>query len=132
MALVVDTSVWVDYFNGRETQQTDRLHHILGQEEVIIGDLILTILQGFRLGADFYQARELLRAFPVVSMLGPDMAIKSAGNCRILREHSAAIRNPVNIMIATWCIEHDLPLLYSDRDFDPAVHHLGLQIPAEG
>jgi len=128
MALVVDTSVWIDYFNGQQTRQTERLHHVLGQEEVIVGDVILTeVLQGFRRDADFHRARELFRAFPVVSMLGPDMAIKSAGNYRTLRKRGATVRKTIDVMIATWCIEHALPLLYSDRDFEPAVQYLGLQ-----
>jgi len=128
MALVVDTSVWIDYFNGQKTRQTERLHHALGQEDVIVGDIILTeVLQGFRRDTDFQRARELFRAFPVVSMLGPDMAIKSAENYRTLRKRGVTVRKTIDVMIATWCIEHALPLLYSDRDFNPAVQHLGLQ-----
>lgn len=133
MALVVDTSVWIDYFNGQQTRQTERLHHALGQEEVIVGDIILTeILQGFRRDTDFQRARELFRAFPVVSMLGPDMAIKSAENYRALRKRGVTVRKTMDVMIATWCIEHALPLLYSDRDFNPVVQHLGLQTSMKG
>jgi len=129
--LVVDTSVWIDYFNGQKTWQTERLYHALGQEEVIVGDVILTeVLQGFRRDADFQRAHELFLAFPVVSMLGPDMAIKSAENYRTLRKRGVTVRKTMDIMIATWCIEHALPLLYSDRDFNPAVQHLGLQASA--
>jgi len=128
MALVVDTSVWIDYFNGQKTRQTERLHHALGQEDVIVGDIILTeVLQGFRRDTDFQRACELFRAFPVVSMLGPDLAIKSAGNYRTLRKRGVTVRKTMDVMIATWCIEHTLPLLYSDRDFEPVVQHLGLQ-----
>jgi len=128
MALVVDTSVWIDYFNGQQTRQTERLHRALGQEEVIVGDVILTkVLQGFRRDDDFHRARELFRASPAVSMFGPDMAIKSAENYRTLRKRDITVRKTMDIMIATWCIEHALPLLYSDRDFNPAVQYLGLQ-----
>ncbi len=130
MPLLVDSSVWIDYFNGRKSAQTDALNAALGSEEIIIGDLILTeVLQGFRKDADFIKARELLHHFSVVSMLGPDMALKSAANYRRLRQQGITVRKTIDVMIASYCIEHDLPLLYSGRDFDPMVQHLGLHAP---
>jgi len=130
---VVDSSVWIDYFNGRRTKQTRALHDSLGQEEIIVGDLILTeVLQGFRTDVDFHQARKLFLAFPVVNMLGTDMAVRSAEHYRTLRKRGVTVRKTIDVMIATWCIEHALPLLYSDRDFDPMVKHVGLQTPAKG
>ncbi len=132
MALVVDSSVWIDYFNGKHSPQTNALDHALGAQEIIIGDLILTeVLQGFRSDSDFHHARELLRVFPAVSMLGADMAMamKAAENYRALRKRGVTVRKTIDVMIATYCIEHALSLLYSDRDFDPMVKHLGLQIP---
>lgn len=128
MALIVDSSVWIDYFNGHRTAETNALDQMLGVDEIIIGDLILTeILQGFRKESDFHRARELLDHFPVVSMLGPEMAIKAAENYRMLRKQGVTIRKTIDVIIASYCIEHALPLLYSDRDFDPMVQHLGLQ-----
>ena len=125
--IVVDTSVWVDYFNGRPTPETDTLDQLLGNEEVILGDLILAeVLQGFRRDADFDRVRTLLRAFAVVTMLGPAMAIHSAENYRRLRKLGVTVRKTIDIMIGTYCIENRLPLLYADRDFDPMVNHLGL------
>jgi len=127
---IVDSSVWIDYFNGRHTTQTDALHDSLGQQEIIMGDLILAeVLQGFRTDTDFHQARELFLAFPVVTMLGEEMAVRSAGNYRVLRKHGVTVRKTIDVMIASYCIEHALPLLYSDRDFDPMVEHLGLPVP---
>lgn len=125
--IVVDTSVWVDYFNDRPTAQTDTLDGLLGNEEVVLGDLILAeVLQGFRRDQDFNRVRALFQAFPVVTMLGPAMAIHSAQNYRRLRKLGVTVRKTIDIMIGTYCIENRLPLLYADRDFDPLVRHLGL------
>lgn len=127
--LVVDSSVWIDYFNGRHTTQTDFLHDSLSQQEIIMGDLILAeVLQGFRTDADFHRARELFLAFPVVTMLGEEMAVRSAENYRTLRKNGVTVRKTIDVMIASYCIEHALPLLYSDRDFDPMVEYLGLLV----
>jgi len=127
MPLVVDSSVWIDYFNGQSSAETDVLDAALSVEEILIGDLILTeVLQGFRKESDFHKAQELLSHFSIVSMLGPDMAVKAAGNYRKLRQQGITVRKTIDVMIATYCIEHALPLLYSDRDFDPMVQHLGL------
>jgi len=128
MPLVVDSSVWIDYFNGQLSAETNALDRALGVEEIIIGDLILTeVLQGFRKQSDFYKARELMRHFPVVTMLGSEMATKSAENYRKLRQQGITVRKTIDVMIATYCMNHALPLLYSDRDFDPIVQYLGLQ-----
>jgi len=127
MAMLVDSSVWIDYFNGQASAETDALDAALSDEEITMGDLILAeVLQGFRKDADFHKAQELLSHFPTVSMLGPDMAVKSAENYRKLRQQGITVRKTIDVMIATYCIEHDLPLLYSDRDFDPMAKHLGL------
>ncbi len=130
--MVVDTSVWVDYFNGRRTRETDFLHTLLGQEEIIIGDLIVTeVLQGFREEQLFREAKRLLQAFPTVIMLGPELAVKAAENYRILRRLGTTVRKTIDVMIGTYCLEQRLRLLYSDRDFDPLVRHLGLKSALE-
>jgi len=126
--IIVDTSVWIDYFNGKHSKETDSLDTILGNQEILLGDLILTeILQGFQEDRLFREAQSLLESFPVVSMLGMQLAIKSATNYRALRKLGATVRKTLDVMIGTYCIEHHIPLLYADRDFDPMVRHLGLQ-----
>ncbi|MBI1816734.1 MAG: PIN domain nuclease [Deltaproteobacteria bacterium] len=126
--IAVDSSVWIDYFNGRATPQTDRLHEALGEQPIVIGDLVLTeVLQGFRSEQAFGRAYRLLRVFPVVSMFGPTLAVRAARNYRALRAAGVTVRKTVDVMIGTYCIERKLPLLYSDRDFDPMVDHLGLK-----
>ena len=126
--ILVDSSVWVDYFNGAQTAETDCLHESLAQEPVVIGDLILTeVLQGFRADDDYRHARALLTGLTIRHLLGTEYALRAADNFRSLRKRGVTVRKTVDIIIGTWCIETRTPLLYSDRDFDPMVRHLGLK-----
>ena len=125
--IIVDTSVWVDYFNGKRSEETDSLDTMLGNQEILLGDLILTeILQGFQEDRLFREAQRMLESFPVVPMLGRQFAIKSAANYRTLRKRGVTVRKTIDVMIGTYCIEEHIPLLYADRDFDHMVRHLGL------
>ena len=126
--IVVDTSVWVDYFNGVSTRASDKLDALLDLEPVAVGDVILTeVLQGFRHDRDYRTAKELLTSLTIVEMLGQHQAIQSADNYRRLRRLGVTVRKTVDIIIATCCIERRLSLLYSDRDFDACREHLGLR-----
>lgn len=126
--ILVDSSVWVDYFNGQGTQETDFLDSLLGTEPVAIGDLILAeVLQGFRSEADYEAVKEMLASLATYDLLGASLAIKTADNYRTLRKRGITVRKTVDAIIATFCIERRTPLLYSDRDFDPFVKHLGLK-----
>ncbi len=125
--VVVDSGVWIDYFNGNENLQTKRLEALLSSTIIIVGDLILAeVLQGFRLDRDFKIARSLLEELELVSMTGIDIALKSAENYRSLRKKDATVRKTIDCLIATYCIQNKFPLLYSDRDFHPFSKHLGL------
>jgi hypothetical protein len=126
--LLVDSSVWVDYFNGRQTRETDYLDESLGVEPVAIGDLILAeVLQGFRDDADYATAKDLLTDLTVYELLGTARAIQVAENYRSLRKKGVTVRKTADAIIATFCIEQHIPLLFSDRDFDPFVRYLGLR-----
>ena len=126
--ILVDTSVWIDYFNGHDTAETGKLDALLGTEPLGIGDLILTeILQGFRSDADFRKAKELLTTLTIFEMLGVDNAIRSAEHYRELRKRGVTVRKTADVIIATFCIVEDHSLLYSDRDFTPFVAHFGLR-----
>jgi len=127
--IFVDSSVWIDYFNGRITKQTNILDSIVGDELIIVGDIILTeVLQGFRQDKDFNKARELLDCFIFKEMLGMDIAVESAKNYRILRKKGVTVRKTIDVIIATFCIENNLPLLHSDRDFRAMEEHLALRV----
>lgn len=127
--ILVDSSVWIGYFNGNKTPQTDWLDSALGNTPLIIGDLILTeVLQGFHSDKDFQTAKELLLSIPFLPMGGQDIALESAMNYRLLRKKGVTVRKTIDIMIGTFCLHYQLPLLHDDRDFNPMVSFLGLEI----
>jgi predicted nucleic acid-binding protein len=127
--ILVDSSVWIDYFNGDDTPQSDKLDGLLGREPLAIGDLILTeVLQGFRDDRDFVKARRLLTSLTMVQIGGPEIAIVAAQNFRYLRKRGVTVRKTIDTMIATRCIESGYDLLHSDRDFEPFIQHLGLRV----
>jgi len=126
--ILVDSSVWIDYFRGVSTPESERLDVLLGSEPVAIGDLILAeVLPGFAVEREFNQARRLLTGLHVRTLGGREIAIQAARNSRALRARGVTVRKTIDSVIATHCIEHDVALLYSDRDFDPFVEHLGLR-----
>ena len=131
--ILVDSSVWIDYFRGAPTPQSDMLDAMLGIEPLAIGDLILAeVLQGFDGDRDFKQARKLLGSLMVIDIGGRDIAIQAARNHRVLRSMGVTVRKTIDTLIATRCIASDHRLLYSDRDFDPFVLHLGLRPALSG
>jgi predicted nucleic acid-binding protein len=126
--ILVDSGVWIDYFRGIQTPETDRLDAVLGNEPVATGDLVLAeVLQGFGSVQDFNRGKKLLTSLPLIDLLGGDIAIQAAKNFRTLRSQGITIRKTIDTLIATSCIEKGLTLLYSDKDFDPFVVHLGLR-----
>ncbi len=126
--ILVDSSVWIGYFNGEKTSQTDWLDSSLGNTPIIMGDLILTeVLQGFQRDKDFKVARDLLLGMPFMAMGGRALALESAVNYRYLRRRGVTVKKTIDVMIGTFCIHFKLPLLHDDRDFDPMVKFLGLK-----
>jgi predicted nucleic acid-binding protein len=127
--IVVDSSIWIDYFNGKITPQTDWLDSSLENSPIVVGDLILTeVLQGFQNDKDFRVAKDLLWGMPFIAMGGRVLALQSAMNYRSLRKKGVTVRKTIDVMIGTFCIHYQLPLLHDDRDFDPMVRFLGLKV----
>ena len=127
--MLVDSSVWIAYFNGTVTAQTEYLDKVLGNEEIIVGDLILAeVLQGFRHDKDYTTAKNALSAFSSLGLVGYAHALKSADNYRYLRKQGITIRKTIDCLIATFCIENDVELLHSDIDFDPFERYLNLKV----
>ena len=125
--ILVDSSVWIGYFNGAINPQTDWLDSALGKKIIIVGDIILAeVLQGFKSDRDFNKAKELLSSFRFMEMLGQKLAIKSAKNYRFLRKKGLTVHKTIDVIIGTFCIHHNIPLLHDDQDFDPLTKHLGL------
>lgn len=128
--ILVDSSVWINYFNGILTWQTDLLDNYLSNVPVVMGDLILAeVLQGFRSDEDYETAKDFLRTLPFRQIGGYNVAVQSAQNYRLLRKAGVTVRKTIDIIIATFCIMEGLTLLHDDRDFDPMVSHFSLKTP---
>ena len=126
--IVADTSVWIDYFKGKENPHTNKLDAALDGDDVLMGDLILLeILQGFRSDVDYKKAKSTLAVLDQAEMLGNSMVYKCASSYRALRKKGITIRRTNDVVIATFCIENKVPLLFQDRDFNPFVDKLGLK-----
>jgi predicted nucleic acid-binding protein len=126
--ILIDSSVWIDYFNGLDTPQTSKLDMLLGVEPLGIGDLILIeVLQGFRIDKDYETVKQLLTSLSIFNMPNMEIAIKSVDNFRYLRKRGITIRKTIDTIIATFCIEEKYPLLFSDRDYLPFAEYLGLR-----
>lgn len=126
--ILVDTSVWVDYFRGTDSRQTAKLDSLLGAEPLAIGDIVLTeVLQGVDGDREFEQTRALLATLDLVQVGGADVAVEAARNFRRLRALGVTVRKTVDTLIATRCIVSGYELLHGDRDFIPFETFLGLR-----
>jgi len=126
--ILVDTSVWIDYFNGKKSVQTNKLDKLLSSEQIIMGDIILSeVLQGFRKDSDFNKAKEALDFLECYSISNKKIAIKSAEYFRSLRKKGITVRKTTDMLIGTFCIENNIPLLHNDMDFTP-LEKLGLMV----
>jgi predicted nucleic acid-binding protein len=126
--ILVDSSVWIDYFRGAVTPQTDHLDSLLGVEAIAVGDLILTeVLQGFDKDREFRRALKLMTSLTVLELGGSKIAVQAAQNYRKLRSLGVTVKKTIDAVIATRCIEDGHILLHSDQDFEPFVTHLGLR-----
>ena len=125
--IVVDSTVWIDFLNGRDLSHVRRLRSLLGTSEIIIGDLMLCeVLQGLGSERAAVEVEAFLRRFAIVPMAGETIAVAAARNFRALRARGVTVRKTIDLLIGTWCIEQRRPLLHNDRDFAPMVQHLGL------
>ena len=126
--ILVDSSVWIDYFRDTVTPQVERLASLLDEQALAIGDLVLTeVLQGCRLDREFNEVRRLFSRLQLVTLGGPDVAVQAASNYRKLRALGVTVRGTVDVVQATRCIVIGHQLLHSDRDYDGFERHLGLR-----
>jgi predicted nucleic acid-binding protein len=130
--IVVDSTVWIDFLNGRDLSHVRRLRSLLGTSEIIIGDLMLCeVLSGLGSEREAAQVEALLRRFDIVPMAGDAVAVAAARYFRKLRARGITVRKTIDLLIGTWCIENRQPLLHNDRDFRPMARYLGLvEVPA--
>jgi predicted nucleic acid-binding protein len=128
--VLVDSTVWVDYFNGARTPQTDYLDRALGWRFLGVGDLILAeVLDGYLDERERELAEDALQRFRQVQIGGFDLARKAARNARILRARGLPAPSTLECLIATFAIENDWHLLHSSPGYEPFEKHLGLKVP---
>ncbi len=129
--LVVDSSVWIDFFAGRSTAACDELDRLLrdGHTRLVVPDLVLfEVLRGFRHERALRQARQLLQTFSVEPCGGEGVALAAAEHYRHLRARGVTVRSAIDMMVAAFCIENDYLLLHGDRDYDAIAAHRGLRV----
>lgn len=125
--ILVDSSVWIDFFRAADTPQVALLDSMLGRSRLAVGDLIATeVLQGVRDEREYKQVKKAFAAFTKIGLCDYELAIKASENYRVLRAKGITIRKTIDTIIATRCIEDELTLLHADRDFAPFAEHLGL------
>ena len=131
--IVVDSTVWIDFLNGRNSPHVRRVRALLGESEIIVGDLMLCeVLQGLENERAARDVEALLRRFDIVPMAGDAIAVAAARNYRSLRARGVTVRKTIDLLIGTWCIENRRPLLHNDRDFRLMARHLGLaEVPVD-
>jgi predicted nucleic acid-binding protein len=126
--ILADSSVWIDHLRDRPTEQVAKLRSIVREGPLLVGDLVLCeVLQGLRDDAEARRVERVLRSFEVASLCEPVIATKAAANYRFLRSRGITVRNTIDMIIGTFCIERGHHLLHSDRDFEPMERLLGLQ-----
>jgi predicted nucleic acid-binding protein len=127
--ILVDSSVWIDYFGAADTPQVALLDSLLGRSPLAVGDLIAAeVLQGVRDDQAFKVVKQALEAFDHIELVGYDIAVKASQNYRKLRSMGITVRKTIDTLIATRCIEDGLTLLHADKDFLPFAEHLGLKV----
>lgn len=131
--ILVDSSVWIDFFRSADTPEVALLDSLLGRIPLAVGDLIAAeVLQGVRDEREFKQVKQALDAFDRIDLVGYDIALKASQNYRTLRAMGITIRKTIDTLIATRCIEDGLTLLHADKDFLPFAEHLGLKVAHPG
>jgi predicted nucleic acid-binding protein len=117
--VIVDTTVWIDYFRGVGNPETEWLDHELGQQPLGLTDLILCeILQGIQPESTVEQVRNELKGFDLFETGGEELAVAAAENFRKLRKRGRTVRKTIDCLIATFCLTQGHTLLHRDRDFD--------------
>jgi predicted nucleic acid-binding protein len=127
--IVVDSSVWINNLRGVRSSGVETFVAVQEQDLVLLGDLILMeVLQGARSDENANRLEHLLLTYPIVQLFDVSIAAACAANYRTLRSKGVTVRKTIDVIIGTYCIVHGHALLHEDRDFEPMVHHLGLEV----
>jgi predicted nucleic acid-binding protein len=128
--LVVDSSVWIDFFNDAEHPAVDLLASLLehGEVRIVVPDVVLfEVLRGFRREHSLRQARQLMETLDVQHTGGHGLALAATEHYRSLRAQGITIRSSIDVWVASFCIENDFALLHRDRDFEAFEELRGLR-----
>jgi predicted nucleic acid-binding protein len=127
--VIADTSIWIDYFRGVESRETDLLNTLLDEERIATGDLIIAeLMQGFRTKSQITTATQIINRLEYYDLCGREISYKAAENYRLLRKKGVTVRKTIDTLIGTFCIEKNFKLLHNDRYFDPMAQFLGLVV----
>jgi predicted nucleic acid-binding protein len=129
--LVVDSSVWIDFFRGAPAHQAEQLAQLLdhGEVRIVVPDIVLfEVLRGFRFERDMRTARALLESLSIEAAVDPDLADEAVDHYRSLRSRGCPVASSIDVLVATFCIDRDYALLHADRDYDYFEHHRGLRV----
>lgn len=128
--LVVDSSVWIDFFAGHAGAARNTLRALLadGEVRIVVPDLVMfEVLRGFRYERDFRQARTLMETLSIEPVGGAELALEAAQHYRSLRARGTTVRSGIDVLIAAFCIDRGYALLHRDRDFDAFERVRGLR-----
>ena len=131
--ITVDSSVWIDYFNGTHTLQTRQLDHALDDSShdlVLLDVVLMEVLRGYRYEQEWQLANRTLSALPVMTAGSADVARAAAAMYRQLRTAGVTVRSSIDLLVGAWCIQQDCALIHNDRDFKPMQQHHGLPVLA--
>ena len=133
MMVLIDTTVWVDFFAGRQLPHVTALERLIkGREDICICSIILTeVLQGIREKNEFRKTKDLFNTMIFLPM-PYSVFLGAAEIYRTLRRKGITIRNSIDCMIGSVAIENDIILLHNDRDYIPIERHLGLKVLTSG
>jgi predicted nucleic acid-binding protein len=130
--LVVDSSVWIDFFNGGSRPAVGLLMQQMlqhGEVRLVVPDLVYyEVMRGFRHERDQRQARLLLETLSIEETGGAALALAAAQHYRSLRAQGYTVSSGIDVLVASYCIERDYALLYHDADFDAFESLRGLRV----
>lgn len=128
--ITVDSSVWIDYFSGKRSAQTEQLDAVLDDSShdlVVLDVVLMEVLRGFRHQHEWALANRSLSALPVLTAGGEEVARAAAAMYRQLRSVGVTVRSSIDLLVGAWCIQNGCALIHNDRDFAPMQAQHGLQ-----
>jgi predicted nucleic acid-binding protein len=127
--VLVDTSVWIDFFGTKETKECKLLYNYIADDQPVMlcPPVIQEILQGIRSDSDYEEIKESILSFDILNVDPVEAAIGSADLYRLLRKRGVTIKKSNDCLIAYYAIYFKVALLHRDYEFDLIAKHLPLK-----